>query len=105
MKIAIIGCGWVGERLASYLKAKNYGVLATTTSPGKLESLEEMSSEVHLLDFNSTDTFDFLDEVEIAIFSMPITRNSWHSGFRKLDKKFRKTILSSTTGIYPTENG
>ncbi len=105
MKIAIIGCGWVGERLASYLTAKNYGVLATTTSPEKLESLKKMSSEVHLLDFNSTDNFDFLDEVEVAIFSMPISRNSWHEGFQKLDKKFPKTILFSSTGIYPTENG
>lgn len=105
MNIAIIGCGWVGERLAPYLKSKNHHVLATTTSPEKLESLKKIASEVHLLDFNSTDNFDFLDEVEVAIFSMPISRNSWHVGFKNLDKKFPKTILFSSTGIYPTENG
>ena len=105
MNIAIIGCGWVGERLAPYLKSKNYEVLATTTSPEKIESLKEIASEVHLLDFNSAENFDFLNDVDVAIFSMPISRNSWHEGFQKLDKKFPKTILFSSTGIYPTENG
>ena len=105
MNIAIIGCGWVGERLAPFFKSKNYQVLATTTSPEKIESLEKIASEVHLLDFNSAENFDFLNDIDVAIFSMPISRNSWHEGFKKFDKKFPKTILFSSTGIYPTENG
>ena len=105
MKIAIIGCGWVGERLARYLMSENYDVLATTTSPEKIDSLKKIASEVHLLDFNSSENFDFLDNIDVAIFSMPISRNSWHDGFKKLEKKFPKTILFSSTGVYPTENG
>lgn len=104
MKIAIIGCGWVGKRLAPYLKAKDHEVLATTTSPEKIEFLETVASEVQLIDFNSPENFDFLNDVDVAIFSMPISRNSWHEGFKKLQKSFKKTILFSSTGIYPPEN-
>ncbi|QOW10656.1 hypothetical protein Q73A0000_09860 [Kaistella flava (ex Peng et al. 2021)] len=104
MRIAIIGCGWVGERLAKYLTGKNYHVIATTTSPEKIIALEKVATEVHLLDFNSTIDFGFLDHVNVAIFSMPISRNGWHQGFEKLDQQFPKTILFSSTGIYPQED-
>ena len=104
MRIAIIGCGWVGERLAKYLTDKKYHVIATTTSSEKIVSLEKVASEVHLLDFNVTIDFGFLASVDVAIFSMPIARNSWHQGFEKLNKQFPKTILFSSTGVYPQEN-
>lgn len=104
MKIAIIGCGWVGKRLAKYLTDKNYFVIATTTSSEKIGDLKEVASEVQVLDFNTTENFDFLNGVDVAIFSMPISRESWLEGFKKLEKKFPKTILFSSTGIYPTEN-
>lgn len=104
MKIAIIGCGWVGTRLSSYLKEKNHHVLVTTTSPEKISELQKISSEVYLLDFSSTENFDFLNEIDVAIFSMPISRNHWHKGFKILNKTFPKTIFFSSTGIYPQEN-
>ena len=104
MKIAIIGCGWVGKRLGSYLVSKNHHVIATTTSPEKLESLKNSASEVHLLDFNIPENFDFLDDVELAIFSMPISRKGWLEGFEKFQKRFPKTMLFSSTGVYPQEN-
>ena len=104
MRIAIIGCGWVGERLAKYLTGKNYHVIATTTSPEKIVPLQKVATEVHLLDFNSTIDFGFLASVDVAIFSMPISRNAWHEGFHKLDQEFPKTIFFSSTGVYPKEN-
>ena len=104
MRIAIIGCGWVGERLAKYLTGRNYHVIATTTSPEKIVPLQKVATEVHLLDFNSTIDFGFLASVDVTIFSMPIARNSWHEGFEKLDQEFTKTIFFSSTGVYPKEN-
>lgn len=104
MKIAIIGCGWVGTRLSSYLKAKGNQIIVSTTSEEKIAELEKISSEVHLLDFSKTVNFDFLNDVDVVIFSMPISRNNWHEGFKTLNKKFPKTILFSSTGIYPQEN-
>ena len=103
MRIAIIGCGWVGKRLAKYLTDKNHYVIATTTSSDKIADLQKLATEVHLLDFNSTQNFDFLDHVDLAIFSMPISRDGWLEGFKNLNQKFPKTILFSSTGIYPKE--
>ena len=104
MRVAIIGCGWVGEKLAKYLSDKDYHVIATTTSPEKIVLLQKVATEVHLLDFNTTVDFSFLDSVDVAIFSMPISREGWHQGFEKLKKEFPKTLLFSSTGVYPTEN-
>ena len=104
MRIAIIGCGWVGERLAQYLSAKGEHVIATTTSPEKIVHLQKVAKEVHLLDFAANPDFSVLEMVEVAIFSMPISRNDWFEGFQKLDLEFPKTILFSSTGIYPKED-
>ncbi|TXF77405.1 NAD(P)H-binding protein [Chryseobacterium sp.] len=104
MKIAIIGCGWVGKRLARYLTDRNHHVIATTTSPEKMADLEAVAAEVHLLDFSKDDGFEFLNSADAAIFSMPISRNTWLKGFEKMKNIFPKTILFSSTGIYPQEN-
>ena len=101
MRVAIIGCGWVGEKLAKYLRDLDLHVIATTTSPEKIIPLQNIASEVHLLDFNSTIDFSFLEMVDVAIFSMPISRNAWYSGFEKLKIEFPKTMLFSSTGVYP----
>ena len=104
MRIAIIGCGWVGERLSKHLTSKGEHTIVTTTSPEKIPALERIAKEVHLLDFSNNPDFSILENVDVAIFSMPISHNDWFEGFKKLDKEFPKTLLFSSTGIYPKEN-
>ena len=103
MRIAIIGAGWVGSKLAEFLTKKNYHVIATTTSPEKILALQKVATEVHLLNFAQNPDYSVLDSVDMAIFSMPISRNSWFEGFQKLKTEFPKTLLFSSTGIYPQE--
>lgn len=105
MKIAIIGCGWVGIRLAKYLTDRNHYVIATTTSLNKVAELKKIAAEVHVLDFSKQSDAEFLNTADIAIFSMPVSRDSWHEGFQQLKTVFRKTLFFSSTGIYPQENG
>ncbi len=103
MRIAIIGAGWVGSKLAEYLSGKNHHVIATTTTPEKILALQKVATEVHLLDFARNPDFSVLESVDLAIFSMPISRSSWQEGFEKLETKFPKTLLFSSTGIYPKD--
>jgi len=103
MRIAIIGAGWVGSKLAEFLTKKNYHVIATTTSPEKILPLQKVATEVHLMNFAQNPDFSVLESVDMAIFSMPISRNSWFEGFQKLKTEFPKTLLFSSTGIYPQE--
>ncbi|WP_332019685.1 NAD(P)-binding domain-containing protein [Kaistella sp.] len=105
MKIAIIGCGWLGKRLAKHLSSRNHHVLATTTSPGKVAELQKVAHEVHVLDFSKEFHPGFLKDMDMAIFSMPISRESWHKGFQKFNASFKKTLFFSSTGIYPQQNG
>ena len=53
MKIAIVGCGWVGVRLAAFLKEKNHQVIVTTTTTDKLEYLRLVAPEAYLFDFTN----------------------------------------------------
>ncbi|UFK97068.1 NAD(P)-binding domain-containing protein [Kaistella faecalis] len=104
MKIAVIGCGWVGKKLAEYLTGRGHHVIATTTSPDKIQELKTVAAEVHLLDFSKDSESEFLNDTDAAIFSMPISRSSWFKGFEEMQNLFPKTILFSSTGIYPQEN-
>ena len=105
MKIAIIGCGWLGKRLAKHLSGRNHYVIATTTSPEKVAQLKEAAHEVHVLDFSKEFDAGFLQDADIAIFSMSISRDLWHKGFQKFNVTFKKKLFFSSTGIYPQLNG
>ena len=105
MKIAIIGCGWLGKRLAKHLSSRNHYVIATTTSPEKIAVLKEAAHEVHVLDFSKEFDAGFLQDTDIAIFSMSISRDLWHKGFQKFNVTFKKKLFFSSTGIYPQLNG
>ena len=49
MKILILGLGHVGKALAERWVAAGHTVVGTTTTPGKVEALEKIASEVHVL--------------------------------------------------------
>lgn len=105
MKAAVVGCGWLGERLAAYLVKQGLQVIATTTSPEKLKPISASGAEAHLLEFGKTTDFTFLNDCDAAIFSMPAAKDNWHEGFMQMNKNFQKTIFFSSTGIYPQSAG
>ncbi|PZO12643.1 MAG: NAD(P)-dependent oxidoreductase [Leptolyngbya foveolarum] len=49
MKTVIIGCGYVGKTVAHLWKAKGFDVLATTTSPERIDELSEVAQQVAVL--------------------------------------------------------
>ncbi len=101
MKIAVIGCGWLGERVAKHLLNEGFKVLVTATSLEKLDYLNKIFPETYLLKFGETTDFSFLKNVDVAVFSMPSSRNDWHEGFKEFPVDFKKSIYFSSTGIYP----
>lgn len=105
MKVAVLGCGWLGERLAAYLVKQGEQIIATTTSPEKLKQISATGAEAHLLEFGKTADLTFLNDCDAAIFSMPASKDNWHAAFRHLDLNFPKTIFFSSSGIYPQTIG
>ena len=49
MRVLVVGAGLVGRELAGRLKEQGHEVVATTTTPEKVASLQEVASEVHVL--------------------------------------------------------
>lgn len=105
MKVAVLGCGWLGERLAAYLVKQGEQIIATTTSPEKLKQISASGAEAHLLEFGKTADFTFLNDCDAAIFSMPAAKRNWHPALQTLDLSFPKTLFFSSTGIYPQNTG
>ena len=105
MKIAIVGCGWVGVRLSAYLKQKGHHLIATTTSPEKVQQLKTVASQVYLFDFTNTEEIPACETLDAVIFSMPAANPNWHAGFKKLELETNHSVFFSSTGIYPQQNG
>src|SRR5690606_1258505 len=105
MKIAIVGCGWVGVRLAAFLEEKNHQVIVTTTTTDKLEYLRLVAPEAYLFDFTNPQEVPELNAADLVIFSMPVAKDSWLEGFRKSKFNTKQTVFFSSTGVYPQQNG
>lgn len=50
MRICIVGCGYVGSALCAYWKAQGARTCVTTTSPRRIQELQQLSDKVIYLD-------------------------------------------------------
>ncbi len=106
-KISILGCGWLGQALASKLLAKGYAVNGSTTSPEKLQGLKALGIKTFLIDL-SKDDLDlgtFLN-CEVLIISINLKQPE---AFKELVKQIensqlQKVIFISSTSVYPNIN-
>lgn len=110
-KLAIIGCGWLGEKIASEA-VKHYQIFCTTTSEEKLDSLANQSFNPHLVKFSDTENQDFdinFLDCDSIIITIPFSQRTELS---LLEQRFQNIIkflgqykgqlfLCSSTGVYP----
>ena len=54
-RVLVIGAGLVGRELAARLTAEGHEVVATTTTPEKVDALREVAAEVHVLRGSDTE--------------------------------------------------
>jgi nucleoside-diphosphate-sugar epimerase len=104
--VSILGCGWLGKPLALSFLEDGFNVKGSTTSEEKVDELEALGVETHLVnitDFEEYDTFLESDILVIAITSKDI------DGFENLisqiqDSPIQKVIFISSTSVYPSAN-
>ncbi|MFW2135033.1 epimerase [Chryseobacterium sp. TY4] len=110
-KIGIIGCGWLGFRMAKYFVSTNE-IFTTTRSNDKINILSEQGFKTFKIDFD-TESFlkpnDIWKNLDIIIITIPFSKSTdfevLKTRFENLNsciKTFEKQIfLMSSIGIYP----
>ncbi len=117
MNIAIIGCGYLGEELASLWTKKGFPVTATTRSPEKLEKLSKVAQKSVLLRGNDEEEFIPLiaNHDTLVITIAPDGPEHYESAYLHTAKIFRKLALEmdmprdilyvSSTSVYGDHHG
>ena len=67
MKVAIIGCGYVGKALAQHLPTSDYVITATRTTPGRVAELETVAHRVAVLKGNDTEALSGVIQNQDAV--------------------------------------
>lgn len=71
MKIAIIGCGYVGSATARLWQRQGHQVRVTTTTPDKISRLDKIASEVAIAKGNDLETLkNIVSDREIVLLSV-----------------------------------
>src|SRR5690606_18910492 len=75
LNIGIVGCGWLGTRMAEKLQRYNL-LYSTTSSPLKLPVLEAQGFHPFWIDFNSSrvegvSTWVVIEYLDVLIISVP----------------------------------
>lgn len=110
-KIGIIGCGWLGLRLAKHFKP-DFEVHTTTRTKSKLEELSSLNLNPIIADFDKQEeglNISSLLNVDVIIITVPFSKRhaklSVETRFKQLVtslKKFNNQLfLMSSIGIYP----
>ncbi|WP_299290694.1 SDR family oxidoreductase [uncultured Mucilaginibacter sp.] len=110
-KIGILGCGWLGFPLAKNLVEKGWQVHGSTTTPQKLQLLQEAGIKPFLLalDANSDLSNSTFFDADVLFINVPPSRKLAQSGY--LDKmktllaaiqtsSIKKVIFVSSTSVY-----
>jgi len=118
-KIGIIGCGWLGLRIADIMSGQ-YKIYATTTTESKAEELSSKghnSSVASFPDFQLEEKitrWNEIEDIDILIITIPLSGKSCcaSSLYNRLQHLFSfirdfkgQMFVMSSTGVYPDSPG
>lgn len=114
MKVSILGCGWLGKALGSYLAKKGFTVSGSTTREERFPELSAVGIKPFLINLdtiNSDQTF-FLCEVLIIAIPPRMKTGGVENYVRQLmaaresilNSGNSRVILISSTSVYPDLN-
>lgn len=101
LKISLLGCGWLGTPLANLLISKGYIIKGSTTTPSKLERLNELNIVPYLVHFRKKyppeNLSDFLLS-DVLIICIPPGRNNSEKNedYRRMAAQVSESLLRST---------
>jgi nucleoside-diphosphate-sugar epimerase len=105
-RVSVLGCGWLGKPLALSFLEDGFSVKGSTTSEDKIDVLESLDIEAHLVNISELEVFDLFLESDILVIA--ITSKDI-DGFENLisqiqESSIQKVIFISSTSVYPSIN-
>ncbi len=98
--VLIIGCGWIGTKLATTLISQNTKVFGTTRSAKKVSSLRSLGIEPIIFDLEKEDTIQTdLPKVDAIVISISPGRGDQRSQYPKHIKKLSKLLASTNQQV------
>lgn len=76
MDALIVGCGYLGSRVASLWRERGHGVFVTTRSPSKADAFRERGFEPIVCDVIRPDTLNALPRVDVLVTALALDRMS-----------------------------
>ncbi|APD05724.1 protein YeeZ [Flavobacteriaceae bacterium UJ101] len=121
-KIGILGCGWLGERLASYLLEMDYHVICTNSTSSKQKEIRSKGIPPLFLRFSTKKSMDFSNEFtkvkkefetcDTVIISIPISKKDDKANTIQFENiihflsnnTHQQLFFFNSTRIYPSTN-
>ncbi len=116
--VSILGCGWLGEPLATSLKEAGFSVRGSVRDPEKLLALSEKGIEPYLIDISpevsGRNTDEFFSSDVLFINFPPERRDDIETCHEKQVENLigampnpqgKMVIFASSTSVYPNTNG
>lgn len=101
MKIAIIGCGYVGQAIAKQWSAAGHQVTVTTTTPEKVSSLEAIAHQVKVLSGDQPEALQELCEgqevILLAVGSKGRTEENYRRAYLKTAENLVQALAHNAT--------
>lgn len=114
MKISILGCGWLGLPLGSYLNKKGFDVLGSTTSIEKKDTLKSAGINPFIIEISEGKIFGEITEFlnsDILFINVPYGKQKDNfSAYEQLvelikEATIEKVIFISSTSVYKDIDG
>lgn len=114
-KAGIIGCGWLGSKIAEVL-SENFEIYTTTTTPDKAELLISRGFHPHIINFpdylltEKHRQWQVINDLEVLIITIPLSGKSCcpSSLYNRIQNLLSfigdfsgQIFLMSSTGVYP----
>jgi len=108
-RLLILGCGYVGEKLAAACMAEDMQVIATTRNKDRARLLQQQGSEAHVAASPLDLSDDLLASVDAVLDSIPLSRDGqtmyasqlqWLPALEARLSSVKWAGYLSTTGVY-----
>ena len=105
-KISILGMGWLGKPLATFLLSKGYTVKGSTTKECKLSDIDRLGVQSYHVDIEEYEEIDLFLQSDILVVAItPKNVAAYERLIEQIQKSsIGKVIFISSTSVYPNTN-